>query len=62
MLLYRSDWTQLSDAPITTEQVEEATLYRQALRDMLAIVEANPSAYLTTEAAPWPTPPSFLGT
>lgn len=61
MLLYRCDWTQLSDAPLTTEQVGEALTYRQALRDMLAIVEVNLSSYLTIEDAPWPTPPSFLG-
>jgi hypothetical protein len=59
-LLFASDWTQLPDAPLTTEQVAEATTYRQALRDMTDPVIANPQAYINLEDAPWPTPPSFL--
>lgn len=34
MLLVRSDWTQLPDAPLTTEQKAEWETYRQALRDI----------------------------
>ena len=60
MLLYRCDWTQLPDAPLTIEQQQEALTYRQALRDMVAIVEGNISNCLTIEDAPWPTPPTFL--
>lgn len=33
-LLANSDWTQLSDAPLTTEQKTAWTLYRQVLRDI----------------------------
>jgi hypothetical protein len=29
-----SDWTQLSDVPLTTEQVQSWRVYRQALRDI----------------------------
>ena len=58
--LFRSDWTQLPDAPLTQEQVQEAQTYRQALRDMTDPIIANPSAYITEEDAPWPVKPSFL--
>lgn len=34
MLLVRSDWTQLPDAPLTTEKKTEWETYRQALRDV----------------------------
>lgn len=60
LLLYKSDWTQLPDAPLSAEQVQEAMIYRQALRDMLTPIEENPSIYLNIEDATWPTPPSFL--
>ena len=60
MLLYKCDWTQLPDAPLTQEQVQEAQTYRQALRDMIDPILANPQAYVQIEDAPWPTPPSFL--
>jgi len=33
-LLITSDWTQLPDSPLTTEQREEWAIYRQALRDI----------------------------
>ncbi|WP_338669789.1 tail fiber assembly protein [Pseudodesulfovibrio methanolicus] len=33
-LLDECDWTQVADAPLTTEQVAEWTTYRQALRDI----------------------------
>ena len=36
--LYECDWTQLPDAPITTEKKAEWTAYRQALRDLPDIV------------------------
>lgn len=35
-LLSRSDWTQLADAPLTTEQKAAWTTYRQQLRDITA--------------------------
>lgn len=59
VLLYKSDWTQLPDAPISPTQMQEALAYRQALRDMTdSMVET--AGYLTIEDAPWPTPPTFL--
>lgn len=60
MLLYRTDWTQLADAPISSPQLTEALTYRQALRDMIAPILADPQAYKHIEDAPWPTPPSFI--
>ena len=32
--LTRSDWTQLTDSPLTTEKKAERAVYRQALRDI----------------------------
>ena len=34
MLLASSDWTQMPDADLTPQQVEEARVYRQRLRDL----------------------------
>jgi len=58
--LFGSDWTQLPDAPLTSEQIQQAADYRQELRDMTDPIVANPQAYVNIEDAPWPTPPSFL--
>lgn len=48
-LLLRSDWTQLSDAPLTNTETANWSSYRQALRD------------ITTQSDPfnilWPVPP-----
>lgn len=33
-LLAETDWTQLSDSPLTAEQIEAYRVYRQALRDI----------------------------
>jgi hypothetical protein len=33
-LLYASDWTQIPNAPLTTQQVQEWATYRQELRDI----------------------------
>ena len=60
ILLYRSDWTQVADAPLSSEQVAEVTAYRQALRDITDPMIANPENYSTLESIPWPTKPSFL--
>lgn len=35
-LLYESDWTQLSNGPLTTEVQQQWATYRQALRDITA--------------------------
>ena len=55
-----TDWTQVADAPITSEQVTEARTYRQALRDMTIAMLANPENYSTSASIPWPTVPDFL--
>jgi len=60
VILYKTDWTQLPDAPLTSEQLIEATTYRQALRDITDAILASPSAYVQIEDAPWPTPPEWL--
>ena len=48
-LLEASDWTQLEDVPLTTEQKESWRTYRQSLRDITT--QANPAT------VSWPTPP-----
>lgn len=55
-----SDWTQVADAPITAEQVAEATAYRQALRDMTSDMIENPQNYPNNDSIPWPVAPTFL--
>jgi hypothetical protein len=47
-LLSQSDWTQLADAPLSPEQKQAWTVYRQALRDV-------PSSFATPEEVVWPT-------
>jgi hypothetical protein len=49
-LLSQSDWTQLADAPLSPEQKQAWTVYRQALRDV-------PSSFATPEEFVWPTAP-----
>lgn len=51
--LQECDWTQVSDAPITSETKTAWATYRQALRDVPA---ANPNA-VSEESITWPTPP-----
>jgi hypothetical protein len=46
-LLSQSDWTQLADAPLSPEQKQAWTVYRQALRDV-------PSSFTTPEEVVWP--------
>lgn len=48
-LLFGSDWTQLPDAPLTTEQKQAWAEYRQQLRDFPETCDPNNPA--------WPTPP-----
>jgi hypothetical protein len=50
-LLAQSDWTQLPDAPLTTEQKAAWAEYRQALRDL-------PETYTTPDEVVYPTPPA----
>jgi len=54
--IVQTDWTQLPDTSLTLEQVEEAKVYRQALRDM---IDDCHSAQ-TLEDISWPTKPNFL--
>lgn len=49
-LLTLCDWTQLSDAPLTTEQKQEWAEYRQALRDI-------PEQTGFPDAVVWPSAP-----
>lgn len=49
-LLIASDWTQIADAPLTTEQKAAWATYRQALRDL-------PQTYETPDDVIWPTQP-----
>ena len=50
LLLTECDWTQLSDAQLTSAQVTEWQTYRQALRDL-------PSTTLDPTQPNWPTSP-----
>jgi hypothetical protein len=50
-LLGNSDWTQLSDAPLTPEQKESWTDYRRQLRDL-------PQPYTTPEEVIYPDMPT----
>ena len=50
--LTSSDWTQLSDNGLTTEQRETWATFRQALRDIPAVNEAT-----TLEGISWPVQP-----
>jgi|GEM_PF-1196292 len=49
-LLDECDWTQVADAPLTTEEVAEWTTYRQALRDI-------PQQVGFPETVDWPVEP-----
>lgn len=50
-LISACDWTQLPDAPLTTESKAEFAAYRQALRDL----PSQPGLDVLSPA--WPTPP-----
>ena len=49
-LLYQSDWTQIPNNPLTSQQQQDWAAYRQALRDI-----PNQSGYPNNVI--WPTPP-----
>lgn len=53
-LLFTCDWTQLPDAPITTEKKAEWVIYRQALRDL----PQNYPNLTSLDEVVWPTPPA----
>lgn len=46
-LLLESDWTQLADAPLTSDKKQEWATYRQALRDLPNTVDINNIVYPT---------------
>jgi hypothetical protein len=50
LLLNSCDWTQIADAPLTLEEKEAWSIYRQALRDI-------PENYLTPDEVIFPTAP-----
>lgn len=52
--LMNTDWTQLSDAPISADKKQEYATYRQALRDL----PANSQDAETPGDIVWPTEPS----
>ena len=49
-ILASTDWTQLTDAPLTDEKKAEWATYRQDLRDL-------PATYSRVSEVVWPTPP-----
>jgi hypothetical protein len=57
-LLYDSDWTQLPDAPLSEEQKELWSIYRQNLRDLPSVIEDPKPLVLDRNHLDWPTPPS----
>lgn len=54
-LLLESDWTQLADSPLSTEDKESWSTYRQSLRDMPQ--NNNPSNKTEYDNLTWPTKP-----
>ena len=50
-LLYRSDWTQMPDSPLTDAKKTEWATYRQQLRDF-------PASWTPADTADFPDPPS----
>ncbi|WP_232569663.1 tail fiber assembly protein [Photobacterium iliopiscarium] len=51
-LVRDTDWTQMPDAPLTTEKKAVFTTYRQALRDI-------PQTYDNPDDIVWPTKPTI---
>lgn len=56
LLLKDSDWTQLSDSPLTSEQKTAWATYRQTLRDLPANVDLNNLSEDLHEVT-WPSKP-----
>lgn len=52
--LAATDWTQLPDAPLSPEERAAWQAYRQALRDLPALVSEED---LLSGRIPWPEPP-----
>lgn len=56
LLLYKTDWTQVSDAPVDGIMQEEALEYRQKLRN----ITLQCDGLSRLEDVPWPPKPDFL--
>lgn len=56
--LAKSDWTQMSDSPLTAAQQTEAQAYRVLLRDFPSTLDMTTIS--SVEDVTWPTPPDFL--
>ena len=54
-LLFMSDWTQVTDAPLSAAQVTQWRTYRQALRDLPGNLGTIPD---NVNQVVWPTPPT----
>lgn len=53
--LNTSDWTQVSDVPLTDAKKAEWATYRQSLRDMPTLVDSDTSS---VDSLTWPTEPA----
>ena len=53
-ILYQSDWTQLTDAPLSTDMKNAWAGYRQELRDITDVLEGIESL----DDVPWPDTPA----
>jgi len=51
--LLLSDWTQIADCQLTPTEIDQATVYRQALRDL-------PTTNTNPREPQFPNEPSFL--
>lgn len=56
--LFRSDWTQVPDAPLTEAQVGQWKNYRQALRDLPENITDPKSLVKDLTNSNWPTSPA----
>ncbi len=61
-ILVETDWTQMSDSPLTNEKKQEWANYRQALRDLPNSIDdisvyVNENFTIRWQDIPWPTRP-----
>lgn len=64
-MLKNTDWTQLPDAQITTEQKNEVLTFRQNLRDYPSTItdpKQSVNAFNNRNLSLWPSIPSFITT
>jgi hypothetical protein len=55
--LIRSDWTQISDSPLSEQKKEEWSIYRQALRELPENITEPKPLVLDLSHPNWPVPP-----